>query len=81
MELQVSAESTVTSKGQIVLGKEVRDALGIRPGDRVVEIVSGRVVYVIPVPANAGRAMRGMFKDNSFSSQEMEDWLDQGELD
>lgn len=29
------AETTITSKGQLTLPKEVREALGVGPGDRV----------------------------------------------
>ncbi len=78
--MQVSAETTLTSKGQIVIAKEVRDALGLKPGDKFVEIVSGRLIHLVPVPANAGEAMLGMLKGTKFSAQEIEDWLDEGEL-
>jgi AbrB family looped-hinge helix DNA binding protein len=37
----MEASSTVTSKGQITLPKAVRDALGLREGDRVVFRVDG----------------------------------------
>lgn len=42
------AASTLTSKGQITLPKELRDRLGVREGDRVVFQVDeqGRVILV-----------------------------------
>jgi len=38
--------STITSKGQVTIPKEIREAMGIEPGDRVVFRMdaSGRVV-------------------------------------
>lgn len=59
--MEISA--TVTSKGQITLPKPVREALGVREGDRVVfRVLSGRAVVArspslldlagsVPVPA------------------------------
>ncbi len=83
MGLQVSGESTLTSKGQIVLAKGVREALGLKAGDRLVEVVSGRIIHLIPVPKNpveAARRMRGMLDGRGLSSAEAEKWLDEGEL-
>ena len=42
-------ESTITSKGQTTLPKSVREALGVRPGDRVRYVVSGDEVRILPV--------------------------------
>ena len=42
-------ESTITSKGQTTLPKSVREALGVRPGDRVRYVVLGDEVRITPV--------------------------------
>ena len=42
-------ESTITSRGQTTLPKSVREALGVRPGDRVRYVVSGDEVRITPV--------------------------------
>ena len=39
-------ESTITSKGQTTFPKEVRKALGLKPGDRVRYIVEGDHVRI-----------------------------------
>jgi AbrB family looped-hinge helix DNA binding protein len=42
----VEIPATVTSKGQITIPAEVRKALGLRPGDRVVfRMVNGHTVF------------------------------------
>lgn len=42
-------ESTITSKGQTTLPKPVREALGVRPGDRVRYIILDDEVRIIPM--------------------------------
>ncbi len=42
-------ESTITSKGQTTLPKPVREALGVRPGDRVRYIIIDDEVRIIPM--------------------------------
>lgn len=42
-------ESTVTSKGQTTLPKKVREALRVRPGDRVRYILLGSEVRILPL--------------------------------
>jgi AbrB family looped-hinge helix DNA binding protein len=51
--------SRVGPKGQVVIPKELRDRLGIRPGDEVVfSLVDGGVLVE---PAGRGRDLRGAF--------------------
>ncbi|MBM9593903.1 AbrB/MazE/SpoVT family DNA-binding domain-containing protein [Roseitranquillus sediminis] len=53
-------ESTLTSKGQTTLPKEVREALGLKPGDKLRYFVHGDTVRIVrPKPASA---LFGMLK-------------------
>lgn len=40
--------STVTKKGQTMIPSAVRKALGIKPGDRLLYLVEGKVVKIRP---------------------------------
>ena len=42
-------ESTITSKGRTTIPKSVREALGVKPGDRVRYVVLGEEVRITPV--------------------------------
>ena len=42
-------ESTITSKGQTTLPKPVREALGVKPGDRVRYLILDDEVRIIPM--------------------------------
>ena len=42
-------ESRITSKGRTTLPKPAREALGVRPGDRVRYLILGDEVRIIPV--------------------------------
>ena len=54
------ATSTLSSKGQIVLPKEVREKLGLKPGDKVHFVEQPDGAYNI-VPATADvRRLRGI---------------------
>jgi len=54
--------TTITSKGQVTIPKAVRDALGLKPGDRVAFLLQpdGRVL-VEPETVDV-RSLRGMLR-------------------
>ncbi|MGH2350760.1 MAG: AbrB/MazE/SpoVT family DNA-binding domain-containing protein [Chloroflexota bacterium] len=56
--------ATITSKGQITIPKEVRDALGLTPGTQVEFTVEpGRVVMRKRIPEEVFRRWRGFLRD------------------
>jgi antitoxin PrlF len=65
--------ATLTSKGQITIPVEVRDALGVETGDRVefVEIAPGRYEFI--AATKSVTALKGMFGKprKSVSIEEM----------
>lgn len=60
-------ESIVSTKGQTVIPKEVREALGIQSGTKLSWIVKERSVVVFAVPEDPVGALRGILKDTGYT--------------
>ena len=55
---------TLSSKGQLVIPKEIRDALGIKPRQKVFfKIVKDHLVEIAPLPEDPIRHFCGIFKE------------------
>jgi AbrB family looped-hinge helix DNA binding protein len=54
------ATATVSSKNQIVIPREARDALDLRAGDKVLVVVRGKRVLVLQKPESHRLAIRGV---------------------
>jgi AbrB family looped-hinge helix DNA binding protein len=52
----------ILAKGQVVIPKEIRQALGIVPGTKLHVRVEGKEVVFCPLPADPIQAMCGMAK-------------------
>ncbi len=50
------------AKGQVVIPKEIRQALGIAPGTKLHVRVEGKEVVLFPLPADPIRVLRGVAK-------------------
>jgi AbrB family looped-hinge helix DNA binding protein len=64
-------QSVVSVRGQTVIPKEVRKALGIKPGSKLNWIVKDRSTVVFVVPEDPVRALRGILKGHGTYA----DWL------
>ena len=54
------ATATITSKGQITIPKEVRDALGVEPGDRVEFVAQEKGVYRVVAATRDVKHLKGV---------------------
>ncbi len=54
------AEATLSTRNRIVLTREVREALGVRAGDKLLVVVKGEGVVIIPKPVSFTKALRGL---------------------
>ncbi|MGA8271035.1 MAG: AbrB/MazE/SpoVT family DNA-binding domain-containing protein [Candidatus Sulfotelmatobacter sp.] len=54
------AEVTVSSKHQIVIPREAREALGLKAGDKILVVVRGKRVLLLQKPASFRAAIRGL---------------------
>lgn len=72
--------STVTSKGQITIPKEIRELLNLHPGDRLDFIIENGRVYVQPIDVDV-RSLSGLLYKparKSVSLAEMDAAIAQG---
>ena len=51
-----------SSKGQVVIPVEIRDKLGIKPGQMVNLTLDGEKVVITPLPEDPIKALRGSLK-------------------
>jgi AbrB family looped-hinge helix DNA binding protein len=56
------SEATLSSKNQIVIPREAREALGLGPGDKVIITVRGDRVLLMQKPKHYHSAIRGIAK-------------------
>jgi AbrB family looped-hinge helix DNA binding protein len=71
------SEATLSSKNQIVIPREAREALGLKPGDKVLVIVQGGKVLVLEKPKSYEAAIRGMGRGiypKGYLEKERQSW-------
>ena len=56
------AEVTLSAKNQIVIPREARQALGVKPGDKLLVVAKGDGVIVLKRPKAYHKAIRGIAK-------------------
>jgi AbrB family looped-hinge helix DNA binding protein len=57
------AQATISSKNQIVIPREAREALALKSGDKVLVVVRGKRVLVLQKPASHRTAIRGLARE------------------
>lgn len=55
--------ATVSSKGWIVIPKDLREKHGIHKGTRVQVVEYGDILALVPVPENPARALHGLLEE------------------
>lgn len=61
---------TLSTKGQLVIPKEIREALGVKPGNKVFfKMVKDHLVEILPVPEDPVRHFCGIFKEGPSLTQ------------
>jgi AbrB family looped-hinge helix DNA binding protein len=71
------AEATLSSRNQIVVPREAREALGVHAGDKLLIVVRGNTVVILPRPASWTKALRGLAKrpyPQGYLKKERESW-------
>jgi AbrB family looped-hinge helix DNA binding protein len=71
------AEATISSKNQIVIPREAREALGVKPGDKLLVVVRDGRVIMLPKPKSFAKAIRGIARGTypeDYLRKERESW-------
>jgi len=71
------AEATLSSKNQIVIPREAREALHLQPGDKLLVVVRDDRVLVLEKPRSHGAALKGLARGlypKNYLKKERADW-------
>ena len=71
------AEATLSTKNQIVIPREAREALGLKAGDRLLVVTRGARVIVLQKPASPHAAIRGTARGvypRQYLEKELKSW-------
>jgi AbrB family looped-hinge helix DNA binding protein len=60
LKCKVMTEATLSAKNQIVIPREAREALQLKPGDKLMVMVCGDRVVVLQKPKSHHAAIRGI---------------------
>ena len=70
-------EATLSAKNQVVIPREARQALELKPGDKIIFVVRGDHVLVLQKPKSHSSAIRGLARGlypKHYLQQERSDW-------
>lgn len=70
-------EVKLSSKNQIVIARDVREALGVKAGDRLLVVPRGNTVILLRKPKKYSKAIAGMAGDlygSTYLGEERESW-------
>jgi AbrB family looped-hinge helix DNA binding protein len=71
------AEVTLSSKNQIVVPREAREALGVHPGDKLLVVARGDTVVILPRPRSWTKTLHGLAGESypkDYLREERDDW-------
>lgn len=77
LKCKAMAEATLSTKNQIVIPREAREALGVKPGDKLVVVVQGDRVIVLQKPKSHRLAIQGLGRNvypSGYLRKERKSW-------
>ena len=72
-----TSEVTLSSKHQIVVPKDAREALGLSPGDKLLIVTLNKKVIMVRKPASFTAATKGLAEgmyDEGYLDRERDSW-------
>jgi AbrB family looped-hinge helix DNA binding protein len=70
-------EVTISTENQIVIPREAREALGVKPGDKILVMVRGSRVVVLQTPKSPQAAIRDLARGHypeGYLQKERQSW-------
>lgn len=70
-------EATISSKNQIVIPREAREALNVKAGDKLQVVVRGDTVILLQSPKSYRQAIRGLARGRypgGYLKEERKSW-------
>jgi AbrB family looped-hinge helix DNA binding protein len=67
---------TLNQKSQIVISKQIRKSLGLKPGDQLAAAVEGDKLILRPNPKNPAARLRGLAKGTWGSKTKIDSYVD-----
>jgi AbrB family looped-hinge helix DNA binding protein len=77
LECKAMVEVTLSAKNQIVVPREAREALQVKPGDKLLVVVRGARVIVLQKPEPYHAAIRGIGRrvyPSGYLRKERQSW-------
>jgi len=77
LKCKAMTEATLSAKNQIVIPREAREALGLKPGDKILVVVRGGKVLVLQKPKSYHAAIRGLARSKypkDYLQKERQSW-------
>ena len=77
LRCKAMAHAKLSTKNQIVIPREAREALGVKPGDELLVVVRGDIVIVLQKPKSHSAAIRGLARGTypkDHLKKERESW-------
>jgi len=77
LRCKAMTEATLSAKNQIVIPREARQALGLKPGDKILVLVRGGKVLVLQKPKSYHAAIRGLARGayaKDYLKKERQSW-------
>ena len=72
------AEATLSSKNQIVIPREAREALQLKPGDKLIVTAHGGKILILEKPKSYIKAIRGLvprgYYGKDYLRKERQSW-------
>jgi AbrB family looped-hinge helix DNA binding protein len=69
------AVTTLSTKGQLIIPKRIREALGLRPGAKFVVELEGDMVILRPVKGDIARRLYGKYRELDLLEELKEEHL------